>query len=167
MATIPDLTDTATWPDEDLIALYRACLTEQERRRRLIDLPAQAAQYAAQYEADSAVGAPSVTALADVPVGGVIGPGGHLTTADGTEWENVSGAFLSPHTAGPDAHPQSWRRAGDSAVDPATLPSWESGVAYTTGTKVTHQGVAYTCLQGHTSQAGWEPPAVPALWSLA
>ena len=42
MTTIPDLTNTSSWSDEDLIALYRACLTEQERRRRLVDLPAQA-----------------------------------------------------------------------------------------------------------------------------
>ena len=49
MSTIPDLTDTTQWTDEDLIALYRACLTEQERRRRLIDLPAQVEQMTRQY----------------------------------------------------------------------------------------------------------------------
>ena len=26
-------------------------------------------------------------------------------------------------------------------------------------------GTLYTCLQAHTSQTGWEPPVVPALWS--
>ena len=31
MSTIPDLTNTSSWPDEDLIALYWACLAEQER----------------------------------------------------------------------------------------------------------------------------------------
>lgn len=49
MSTIPDLTNTSSWPDEDLIALYWACLAEQERRRRLIDLPAQVEQMTRQY----------------------------------------------------------------------------------------------------------------------
>jgi len=49
VTTIPDLTNTSSWPDEDLIALYRACLAEQERRRRLIDLPAQVEQMTRQY----------------------------------------------------------------------------------------------------------------------
>lgn len=49
MTTIPDLTNTSSWSDEDLIALYGACLTEQERRRRLIDLPAQVEQMTRQY----------------------------------------------------------------------------------------------------------------------
>ena len=30
----------------------------------------------------------------------------------------------------------------------------------------TYNGGTYTCLQGHTSQTGWEPPNVPALWQL-
>lgn len=27
-----------------------------------------------------------------------------------------------------------------------------------------HDGVVYRCLTAHTTQAGWEPPNVPALW---
>ncbi|RKT52482.1 alpha-lytic protease prodomain-containing protein [Saccharothrix australiensis] len=42
--------------------------------------------------------------------------------------------------------------------------TWQPGVAYTAGTTVTYEGVGYECLQGHTSQIGWEPSAVPALW---
>ena len=37
---------------------------------------------------------------------------------------------------------------------------------YATGEDCTFEGSAYTCLQGHTSQAGWEPPNVPSLWKL-
>ena len=29
------------------------------------------------------------------------------------------------------------------------------------------EGIDYTCLQGHTTQVGWHPPAVPALWAVA
>ncbi len=42
--------------------------------------------------------------------------------------------------------------------------TWQPGVAYAAGSNVTYSGVGYKCLQGHTSQPGWDPPAVPALW---
>ena len=43
---------------------------------------------------------------------------------------------------------------------------WQPDTAYATGAECTYEGSAYTCLQGHTSQAGWEPPNVPSLWKL-
>jgi Trypsin len=45
--------------------------------------------------------------------------------------------------------------------------TWRPWVAYTTGTRVTYGGRTYVCLQAHTSQPGWEPPNVPALWKSA
>ncbi|MFE5914937.1 carbohydrate-binding protein [Streptomyces wedmorensis] len=45
--------------------------------------------------------------------------------------------------------------------------AWASGVTYRVGDRVTYGGLLYSCLQAHTSQAGWEPPAVPALWQRA
>jgi chitodextrinase len=42
--------------------------------------------------------------------------------------------------------------------------AWAPWTAYATGAVVTYNGVDYVCLQGHTSQPGWEPPNVPALW---
>jgi hypothetical protein len=41
---------------------------------------------------------------------------------------------------------------------------WDFPVAYKTGDVVTYGGKQYQCLQGHTSQAGWTPDVVPALW---
>jgi hypothetical protein len=41
---------------------------------------------------------------------------------------------------------------------------WAIGVAYAIDDEVTYQGTTYRCRQAHTSQAGWNPPAVPALW---
>lgn len=41
------------------------------------------------------------------------------------------------------------------------------GVGYRAGDRVTYAGRAYVCLQPHTAQPGWEPPAVPALWRAA
>ncbi|UBU13191.1 carbohydrate-binding protein [Nonomuraea gerenzanensis] len=42
--------------------------------------------------------------------------------------------------------------------------TWAPNTAYATGATVTYGGATYRCLQGHTSQTGWEPPNVPALW---
>ncbi|MFI6319466.1 carbohydrate-binding protein, partial [Nonomuraea sp. NPDC050556] len=42
--------------------------------------------------------------------------------------------------------------------------AWAPWTAYATGAVVTYNGTDYTAIQGHTSQPGWEPPNVPALW---
>ena len=42
---------------------------------------------------------------------------------------------------------------------------WQAGVDYVVGDRVMYDGTEYECLQAHTSQTGWEPPNVPALWS--
>jgi chitodextrinase len=41
---------------------------------------------------------------------------------------------------------------------------WKSDVTYNTGDIVTYQGNTYKCITGHTSQAGWLPTVVAALW---
>ena len=43
-------------------------------------------------------------------------------------------------------------------------PEWAAGVAYSAGYKAQHNGRLWRCLQAHTSQEGWEPENVPALW---
>lgn len=41
---------------------------------------------------------------------------------------------------------------------------WAPNVWYNVGDTVTYNGVTYQAIQAHTSQVGWEPPYVPALW---
>lgn len=41
---------------------------------------------------------------------------------------------------------------------------WAPGQVVKIGDKRTYQGITYTCRQSHTTQAGWTPPVVPALW---
>ncbi len=41
---------------------------------------------------------------------------------------------------------------------------WTSGTAYSVGQKVVYGTEIYQCLQAHTSESNWMPPAVPALW---
>ena len=43
-------------------------------------------------------------------------------------------------------------------------PAWEAGIAYTACYKAQHNGKLWRCRQAHTSQDGWEPENVPALW---
>jgi hypothetical protein len=47
-----------------------------------------------------------------------------------------------------------------------TTTYWTAGVSYKVNDIVIYQpnGFTYKCLQSHTSQAGWTPVAVPALW---
>ncbi|HEY6253434.1 MAG TPA: carbohydrate-binding protein [Candidatus Angelobacter sp.] len=45
-----------------------------------------------------------------------------------------------------------------------TIPNWQPNTAYAVGALVMFNGVEYKCIQAHTSQVGWEPPNVPALW---
>lgn len=40
-----------------------------------------------------------------------------------------------------------------------------NGVAYAKGQRVQDDGVLYTVLQAHTSQAGWKPTAAPSLFA--
>lgn len=62
----------------------------------------------------------------------------------------------------PDKTPTLWK----IWVDPLSVSEWTYPVGYKVGQLVTYQGKTYTCLQAHTSQAGWTPTAVPALWKL-
>lgn len=60
----------------------------------------------------------------------------------------------------PNVTPALWKEV----VEAPPTQDWKSGVAYKVGDVVVYQGANYQCLQAHTSQAGWMPSAVPALW---
>ena len=48
----------------------------------------------------------------------------------------------------------------------ALFKLWQEETAYTVGDRCRHGNLLYSCVQAHTSQAGWEPPSVPALWRV-
>lgn len=58
-----------------------------------------------------------------------------------------------------------WQRYRGSDT-PGEVPEWATATPYAVGDEVTYQGQTYRCLQAHTSQPGWTPPAVPSLWTL-
>ncbi len=42
---------------------------------------------------------------------------------------------------------------------------WAVGTEYVADQRLRYDGKLYRCVQGHTSQAGWEPDKTPALWT--
>jgi hypothetical protein len=54
-----------------------------------------------------------------------------------------------------------------ATVNCSGVAAWSgNSVSYAVGALVTYEGSEYKCLQAHTSEAGWDPADVPALWSL-
>lgn len=53
------------------------------------------------------------------------------------------------------------QQQGDEAV------LWAPGQTVAPGDLREYDGTVYRCLQGHTTQAGWEPPAAASLWEIA
>lgn len=72
-------------------------------------------------------------------------------------------ALLLPLTTAVAAPPGAYG-ATTSLTSASALAAWAPWTAYTAGTRVTYNGAEYECLQSHTSQPGWEPSNVPALW---
>lgn len=48
---------------------------------------------------------------------------------------------------------------------PELFPVWAIGVAYLVSERIRYGGRLFRCEQAHTSQEGWEPSNVPALWT--
>ena len=45
------------------------------------------------------------------------------------------------------------------------FPVWAIGRAYAVDDRVQHGGTLYRCIQAHTSQSDWTPPAAASLWT--
>lgn len=45
------------------------------------------------------------------------------------------------------------------------FPNWKVGVEYKTGDRIRYEGVLYSVLQNHTSQADWTPPVAVSLFA--
>lgn len=73
-----------------------------------------------------------------------------------------SGGSTSTPSAAPSGSPSA--TPSPSPTGSGHYSAWQPGHAYTVGDLVSYGGHDYKCLQSHTSQTGWEPPNVPALW---
>ncbi|EPC4487122.1 carbohydrate-binding protein [Serratia liquefaciens] len=54
---------------------------------------------------------------------------------------------------------------GSTPPDPG-VAEWQNNHSYKAGDVVTYKGKKYTCLQAHTSNAGWTPDVAFTLWQL-
>lgn len=59
-----------------------------------------------------------------------------------------------------------WLLIAEYLPEPAVEP-WAPQTVYAVGDQAEYEGVVYECISAHTSQSGWQPPNVPALWVRA
>ena len=54
----------------------------------------------------------------------------------------------------------------DDEAETVTIlfPKWAADTEYAADDRRQYDELLYRCVQAHTSQEGWEPPNVPALW---
>lgn len=63
-------------------------------------------------------------------------------------------------------HKASASLTDEDALDGIELfPLWAVGIAYAVDQRIRYGDKLYRVVQAHTSQEGWEPPAVPALFT--
>ena len=93
---------------------------------------------------------------------------GDRVTFKGAVWRSL----MDGNVWAPDELMRSWFREGTSGDQTSTPPeeensgiTWEPGKTLSAGDIVTYNGSNYTVVQGHTTQLGWEPPNLPALFS--
>ena len=142
-----------------------------EADARLTDLETRVARIEAHLWPADTDPQPSTAPTWD-DLGGVWPAGTFLL--DGVVYRNVSGVPLTTPPSGFPGSPDQWghlfvvaSEPVDPDPDPAT-PEWSpDGASYTAGYLVTFEGTTYRALQAHTSQPGWTPAAVPALWTPA
>lgn len=96
-------------------------------------------------------------------------PGIAVAVGDVLAWDGTLVECIQPHITQadwtPGLTPALWRVYRDVANEPAT-PDWRAGIAVQVGETFGYQGRVYRVRQAHTTQAGWEPPTVPALWEV-
>lgn len=150
---LPDINWT-TLTDEDLRALADRLAREQQARA----LPKQ--MDALNQEYLTATGRGDGTAWVQPQGGHDAYPKGHTVMVDGKTYRSKVPANVWP--PGQDPNGALWE-----AVTPAVVQGeWAAGMDVTVGQIVTYEGQSYRCVQAHRTQAGWTPPAVPALWAV-
>lgn len=152
--TLPVI-DLATLTDAEVTELKSLASLEEQRRIRVAAAPAQAEALSAAYLKD--VGRTSGSEWVQPTGAHDCYPLGAKVTYGGKEYESL----IPANVWVPTLDARWWK-------DLTTVPTpgaWSgSAVSYKVNDEVTYSGNSYKCLQAHTSQAGWTPTAVPALW---
>ena len=64
-----------------------------------------------------------------------------------------------------DEEPEAPVEPEEPEVPEEPVTEWRPGIDVSVGQRVEHNGITYVVQQAHTTQAGWEPPAAPALFA--
>jgi hypothetical protein len=83
---------------------------------------------------------------------------GTLVTFNSVTYECVQ-AHTSQADRAPSIAASLWRIPAPCGVQP-----WVNRARYLVGSLVTFGSQKYRCIQEHTAQSDWTPPAVPTLW---
>ena len=94
---------------------------------------------------------------------------GDQVTYDGAVWRSL----IDGNVWSPDELMHSWFRVGSIAEGEEPAPeepdtgaaAWAPGLPLEVGDRVKYNGVVYVVQQAHTTQAGWEPTNLPALFT--
>lgn len=165
--------DLTGYTMEQLQALRVEVLTAIERLQTIESAPEQADRLADRYlHATGALADDGETVPAWLPPAEakMPYPKGAEVTHGGKTWRSqIPRNVWEP---GDTADPQSYRwwaevvPVEDGDTDPDATPEWDgAGHEYAVGDRVTYDGSTYEVLQAHTSQPGWTPTVVPALWT--
>lgn len=176
---MPDI-DLQALSDGEFRTLRRAVLDEKARRdaapavEEALDAAAQ--EYHAANPPDTT---DDGTPVWRQPVGAFDAwPVGAVVAHAGKRWRNIL-PKVNVWEPGNDGPVPTWEelREPEPPADGQTppidsdpepeVPAWAPSVAYPVGHLATHDDATYRCVQAHTSQPGWEPPNVPALWQPA
>lgn len=145
-------TDTTAWLEAGEIYGYnKGLVIIRQSHYRTIYPPEDTPALISVYRADAATVLPWVA-------NEKVYRGTRRTYADKT-WE-----CLQDHVTQEDWTPPLTQTLWKLYVVVVPEADWAYPVAYKVGDIVKYLGIRYQCLQAHTSQAGWTPAAVPALW---
>lgn len=153
---MPDFSVLYSFSDGELSALVDAVHAEIELRGRVKVHLDWVVEHTGKLE--SIAGEIGVKPFEPVPHFGHI-PGA-IIEWEGEQWRNTSGAALTNH---PGEAPERWQQLTGLPED---VDEWVPGVEVTAGEIWAYQDQLYRAVQSHTTQAGWEPPNLPALWVI-
>ena len=107
--------------------------------------------------------------IGDVAVAEVAGlfpvwaPGVKVAAGDVLAWDGTLVEVPQAHTTQADWTPDVVPALFRVYRSPA-MTAWVAGITVAAGERFTFGGATYEVVQAHTTQKGWEPDKVPALW---
>ena len=132
--------------DEELAALV------EDAKRRLAARQTRAAIAQSLELAVDRVLAPNLNLMGDAWEHGRVSWDGSTVTVTALSPEEYLDLDLSDPEPGPEPEP--------------SVREWAAGLGVAAGERIRYEGAVYVVVQAHTTQDGWRPDAVPALYRM-